>query len=131
MGLGKAIQQELDWLRRTGRYKLSIKNQILGMCTLSPKKDLVILRLLQEIINNIIKHAKAHHIEINIFIANDILFLKIKENGIGFNFEEMNEQKKGLGLHSIHKRVEMMTGVIKIDSKFTYGTTITVEIPYP
>ncbi len=131
MGLGRAIEQELDWLKRTGRYKLIINNQIIGIRVLSPKKDLIILRLLQEIINNIIKHAKATCIEINVAIANDFLNLKIKENGVGFNFDEVNEQKRGMGLHSIQKRVEMITGDIKINSKPAIGTTITLQIPYP
>ncbi len=130
-GLGNAIKQELDRLKRISGYKLKIKNELLFATVSSPSKDLIILRLLQEIINNIIKHAKATHIEINIFIVNEILHLTVAENGVGFNYEEIRNQRKGIGLHSIHKRVEMIAGKININSNPVNGTTITIEIPYP
>ncbi len=130
-GLGKAIKQELDRLKRISSYKLRVKNQLLDLTASSPNKDLIILRILQEIINNIIKHAKATDIEINTALINDTLHLNIKENGIGFNYEEIKNQKKGIGLYSIHKRVEMINGKIHINSSLSVGTHITIEIPYP
>lgn len=130
-GLGKAIKQELDRLKRVSSYKLKVKNQLLDLAVSSPNKDLIILRLLQEIINNIIKHSKATDIEINTALTNDTLHLKVAENGIGFNYEEVKSQKKGIGLYSIHKRVEMINGKIHIDSNLSVGTTIIIEIPYP
>lgn len=130
-GLGKAIKQEFDRLKRISSYKLKVKNQLLDLTVSSPNKDLIILRLLQEIINNIIKHSKATNIEINTSLINDTLHLNVVENGIGFNYEEIQNQKKGIGLYSIHKRVEMINGKIYIDSSLSLGTKITIEIPYP
>jgi len=129
-GLGQAIKQELDRLRTISGYKLRVKNQLLANTVSSPKKDLIILRLLQEIINNIIKHASATQVDINTSVMNEVLYLHVAENGVGFNYEEIKQQRKGLGLCSIHKRVEMINGQIKIDSNPT-GTSITIEIPYP
>lgn len=130
-GLGKAIKQELDRLRRLGGYKLKIKNQLLDVEISSPNKDLIILRLLQEIINNIIKHSEASHIEINTFLTNETLYLSVYDNGIGFNYEEIKNKKKGIGLYSLHKRVEMIYGKIFIDSNPNVSTKIAIEIPYP
>jgi signal transduction histidine kinase len=130
-GLGKAIKQELDRLRRTGAYHLKVKNQLLNATVFSPKKDLIILRLLQEIINNIIKHAKASHIDVQLFLAAETLHLRVIENGIGFNYEKIKNQRKGIGLYSIHKRVEMIAGQISISSDSASGTTIAIAIPYP
>jgi len=130
-GLGRAIKQELDRLKSISGYKIHVKNQLLTIKVSSPNKDLIILRLLQEIINNIIKHAKATHIEIDTFLINETLYLNVSENGVGFNYEEIKCQKRGIGLYSIHKRVEMVAGKIQIDSSTSNGTLITIEIPYP
>ncbi len=130
-GLGLAIKQELDRLKRISSYKLKVKNKLLDLTVSSPNKDLIILRILQEIINNIIKHSKATNIEIETSLVKEILYLCVSENGIGFDYEEIKKQKKGIGLYSIHKRVEMINGKIQINSNLSTGTQITVEIPYP
>lgn len=130
-GLGKAIKQELDRLKRIGNYKLKVNNQLLELTISSTNKDLIILRILQEIINNIIKHSGATHLEISTFLQNEKIHLYVRENGIGFNYEEIKKQKKGIGLYSIQKRVEMIDGEIDVKSETNNGTIITIEIPYP
>ena len=130
-GLGRAIKQELDRLRQISSYKLKVKNQLLDLTVSSPNKDLIILRILQEIINNIIKHSKATNIQIETSFVKKILYLCVSENGVGFNYEEIKDQKKGIGLYSIHKRVEMIDGKITINSNLSLGTKINIEIPYP
>lgn len=130
-GLGVAIKQELDRLKRISSYKLKVKNQLLNLTVSSPNKDLIILRILQEIITNIIKHSKATNIEIDAALVKEELYLSVSENGIGFNYEEIKNEKKGIGLYSIHKRVGMINGKIDIDSRLSFGTKITLKIPYP
>jgi signal transduction histidine kinase len=130
-GLGNAIKQEVDWLERTGAYRLKINNQLFDLQKTDPQKDLIILRLLQELINNIIKHAQATTIEIDAYLINDHLHLIVKENGVGFDYETIKKQQAGIGLSSVHKRVKMMNGKIYIDSGRNLGTLISIEIPYP
>lgn len=130
-GLGKAIKQELDRLKKIGSYKLKVKNQLLDLQISSPKKDLIILRLLQEIINNIIKHAKATQIDVDIQVIANTLQLNVKENGIGFDLNEIPKEKAGIGLQSMHKRIMMIDGTIAITSAPQQGTTIAITIPYP
>ncbi len=130
-GLGNALQQELDRLERIGGYELKVNNQLIDSATSSPKKDLIILRLLQEIINNIIKHAEATCIEIDVHLKGEHLFLSVTENGVGFDYEQVKKQNRGIGLYSIHKRIEMITGNIQISPRNPNGTIIAIEIPYP
>jgi len=130
-GLGNALQQELDRLERIGGYELKVNNQLIDTATSSPKKDLIILRLLQEIINNIIKHAEATCIEIDVHLTDEHLFLSVTENGIGFDYEQVKKQNRGIGLYSIHKRIEMIAGNIQINPRNPNGTIIAIEIPYP
>lgn len=131
LGLGHALQQEFYWLKKTEAYQLKFNNQLIDLKITSPDKDLIILRLLQEIFNNIIKHAQASQIEINAHIANETLYLSVKEDGIGFDYETIKDEKLGMGLSSLQKRVAMINGVITINSAPQQGTSITIEIPYP
>jgi len=130
-GLGHAIDQEISWLNKAGTYEITVNNHLNELSATAPDKDLIILRLLQEIINNIIKHAQATSIQFDTYFQNEVLFLQVKDNGIGFNVEEANARKSGMGLNSIHKRVEMINGKIEISSSANSGTTTLIEIPYP
>jgi len=131
LGLGEAVQQEFIWLKKAGSHKMHIRNELLNLKLLSPGKDLIILRLLQEIINNIIKHAKATKIEFDARFANELLLLSIKENGVGFDYEKAKAQKNGMGINSINKRVDMIDGKMEVISSAYNGTYISIEIPYP
>jgi signal transduction histidine kinase len=130
-GLGNALQQEINWLKRTGAYKIKANNQLLNSSLSLPDKDLIILRLFQEVINNIIKHAQATTIHINAYLLPNILHLNIVEDGIGFDYEKIKNQKKGMGLYSINRRIEMIKGKITISAKPNDGTSVLIEIPYP
>ncbi|WP_443945714.1 sensor histidine kinase [Pedobacter sp. AW1-32] len=130
-GLGHAIDQEINWLSKAGAYEITINNHLTEILANSPNKDLIILRLLQEIINNIIKHAQATSIQFDAYLNNDVLHLQVKDNGVGFNVEEAGARKSGMGLNSIHKRVEMINGKIQLNSSPDSGTTTLIEIPYP
>ena len=130
-GIGYAIEQEINLLNKTGAYQIEINNRLMDLVERSPDKDLIILRLLQEIINNIIKHANATTISFDAFSTNKILHLNIKENGIGFDQEKASAKKSGMGLNSIYKRIEMINGKLTLNSSTNTGTIILIEIPYP
>jgi len=130
-GIGHAIDQEINWLNKTGAYEVKTNNLLIEKQIASPDKDLIILRLLQEIINNIIKHAQATHIQIDSYLEDNALHLKVIENGIGFNPEEIKARKSGMGLNSIYKRIEMINGKLALNSAPGEGTSISIEIPYP
>jgi len=130
-GIGHAIDQEINWLNKAGTYELKTNNQLTDLELTSPDKDLIILRLLQEIINNIIKHAKATHIQIDSYLEKNVLHLNVIENGVGFDTAETKEKKSGMGLNSINKRIEMINGKLALNSAPGKGTSISIEIPYP
>lgn len=130
-GLGNALEQEINWLDKAGVYKLKVNNTLFGLHLSSPDKDLIILRLLQEIINNIIKHSQATNIEIDANFADGILNLQVLENGIGFIYDKTNTKGNGMGLNSINKRIEMINGKLTLISEINKGTSITIAVPYP
>ncbi len=92
--------------------------------------ELNIFRIIQELITNIIKHAKATKITIDINMFEDILTIIIEDNGIGFKVDKvLNNKNKGMGLQNLKSRVEREKGTFSIESKEGKGTAIIIEIP--
>lgn len=89
---------------------------------------IALLRIIQEAITNIIKHAKAKNISILIYDEMDMLILTINDDGIGLKQTKAAGKKSAIGLESIRRRVEYLNGEINIHSD-TNGTEITVSIP--
>ena len=74
----------------------------------------MILRIVQEQTNNILKHAKATLVHIDISDYGDAVSLFIKDNGIGF---DPHQQTKGIGLVNISNRAEVLNGKLKLFSR--------------
>ncbi|WP_158622522.1 sensor histidine kinase [Pedobacter sp. KBW06] len=89
---------------------------------------IALLRIIQEAITNIIKHARAKSVEILIYEEEDILLLTVNDDGIGLNEKKSSDGKSTMGLQSIHRRVQSLNGETKIHSD-TKGTEITISIP--
>ncbi len=84
-----------------------------------------IYRILQEAINNALKHAEATEIQIDVMENNNELYMSVIDNGKGF---AINNSKPGIGLKNIEKRVNVLQGKYEILNN-SKGTTITIRIP--
>lgn len=91
-------------------------------------KEVMVYRLVQEIVSNIRKHAAAKNILIQLFGHKNELNLIVEDDGSGFLYKEALD-KGGLGLKSINSRVEFLDGNIQWDSQPEKGTSITINIP--
>ncbi|HUH32465.1 MAG TPA: PAS domain-containing protein [Daejeonella sp.] len=96
---------------------------------LNPDIEIAIFRIVQELINNLIKHSKANRAEIYINKGADYLAIRINDNGSGFNLESVNSREKTFGLRSITNRVKLLNGKINFDSTNADGSHITIDIP--
>lgn len=83
-------------------------------------------RILQEIINNILKHAQATEVQIDIYEDDSEIIMYVKDNGIGIS-NQLNH-KPGIGLKNIKKRVEILQGTYEL-SNLDKGTSIKIKIP--
>ena len=92
--------------------------------------EISIYRIILELVNNIVKHAGADKVTIQLVKYPDYINLIIEDNGRGFNYEDAIEEKKGIGLGNISSRVEYLRGTLAIDSSPGKGTTVIIEIPY-
>ena len=126
IGIIGALDNDLKLLEKTGKYTTSL--EIDGdFVELPPDKTIIIYRIIQEVLNNIIKHAKANVISVNIGGNEVESFITIEDNGIGFMHD--NNAINGLGLKNIAKRASLVGGIAKIESKLQKGTIITFILP--
>lgn len=125
-GLLTALQFEVGRLEKLGTYKIIY--EVTGETSfLDAKKELIIFRIIQESITNILKHANATTISISINYGSDSLTVIIKDNGKGINFETTGQ--KGNGLPNMQLRAKSIGGIFNITSLPQEGTQSTINIP--
>lgn len=93
---------------------------------LDQRLEIAAYRIIQELVNNVIKHAGAKKIELQLTRHDDGLLIAIEDDGQGFDPKSV---KSGLGLKNIKERAAVYGGTVKIDSQRDRGTFISVEIP--
>lgn len=93
---------------------------------LSRDLQLSLYRILQEQVRNILKHAKATRIEVELAIINNVLQMRIKDNGIGF---DAAANSGGIGLANMNRRVQLFSGTLTIHSTIGNGCEVLVKIP--
>lgn len=130
-GLVETIEQEINWLQRNDQYKVTFTYDPAVTCLTNPDKDLFIYRLLQESINNIIKHAGANLIDIKLYLSMECLFLTVTDNGSGIATLKDGNIRYGLGFSSMQKRIDLLNGSFSINTAPQMGTSLTFQIPYP
>jgi len=91
--------------------------------------EIRIFRVIQELVTNIIKHAKATEATISLTNHNSTLNIIVEDNGMGFKESFTHLQNKGMGLSSIEKRVENLGGTLEVDSYPNKGTSIIINLP--
>lgn len=123
-GVSEALQ---IFIQRIDKKIIDVDFYSEGESELSKEKESVLYRILQECINNVIKHAKASKLSISIHHSQDETSVTIEDNGIGFNKEE--NSSKGIGLSNILSRVSYLNGVIDFDSRIGFGTLVSIHIP--
>lgn len=93
---------------------------------LSKTAQLNIYRILQESLQNIVKHSYANNVDIQFSLVDDNLILTIEDDGVGF---DSNLKKEGIGLINMKKRVHYLKGTIEISSITTKGTFLLITLP--
>lgn len=124
-GLLAAINDLLTDLGSAGDMKFDFRSEGIVEDDLSRDKMLAIYRIVQEQLNNIIKHASAQNVSISLERIEDELVLKISDDGIGFDPAVL---RFGVGLTNIRNRAELYGGQMELQSKPGDGATVFVRI---
>jgi two-component system NarL family sensor kinase len=131
VGLVQAVRQLVSWMERSGKYEIVYTAGDEIPANSNADKDLIIFRITQEVFNNIIKHAAATKITVDLDYAEGMLKLGIGDNGVGFVAGDAPALQHGMGLQNIRKRAGIIGGEAAIASNVGQGTQIIVSIPYP
>ena len=128
IGLPGAIDQQLQILKRTGVYSTEFSVSGNGN-KYQPEENLLIFRVVQELLNNIVKHASADKIVVDINYETEKLVIKVRDNGKGFDTElQRLNPNKGLGLRNIHNRLKLIKGSIFFQNEMGKGTVAVIEV---
>ena len=120
-----------DLIDKTNSPKLRISLNIEGLKDdVDQNIQVVIYRIIQECINNIIKHADAQLVKISIVQNEKSINIKILDDGKGFDPVAQTVKYEGMGLENIKSRIEFLKGEIIIESALDKGTDINVMIPF-
>jgi signal transduction histidine kinase len=126
LGLSTALKQFVNKINALG--VLQIELQIIGVKErLSEKIETMLYRVVQEILSNVIRHAEATKVSIELVKHENELVLIVVDNGKGFDSEEVKNH--GIGIKNVATRVEYLNGSVNFDSAIGRGTSVIVEIP--
>lgn len=92
------------------------------------QRKIMLFRIVQEGLQNVLKHANATRVDISVTYSDERLIIIMVDDGVGFDQKQM--EFGGLGLHNITTRTSLIGGQADIHSAPEHGTTITLEIPY-
>jgi len=94
------------------------------------EKELSLYRTLTELMHNTVRHADASNIKVQMRVAEGHLMVHYEDNGKGFDLEGQMRNKKGLGLKSIHNRIQSIGGKITLKSIQHQGMQAMIDVPY-
>ncbi|WP_299672141.1 ATP-binding protein [uncultured Polaribacter sp.] len=126
LGLKPAIEELCDDFNSSKKVTISYTVHYVKE-SLSSQRELHLFRILQELINNSIRHGKATKIDLNFEERKQSFIFEYSDNGIGFNVEE-TLSKKGLGLTNIENRVAILQGKMHLKSAINKGFNILISL---
>jgi signal transduction histidine kinase len=127
IGLLKGIENEVNRLNKTGQFITQLKVE--GLSALLEESTTIILyRMVQEVINNIVKHSEAKRIDFLATTSENLFTLVIQDDGVGFNLEE-KVNSGGSGLLNLQSRAKLIHAQFSIQSSPGVGTKICIELP--
>jgi signal transduction histidine kinase len=124
IGIADAIEEELSKINRTGKYQTSFSYEAYPDM-LDNRQTLVLFRIVQEMLQNILKHAGANYIEINLKEDSNHFILEIIDNGIGIT---ENATINGTGLINAQNRAKSINGMLSISNHSPQGVIVTITI---
>ena len=127
LGLAASIEwQAREFQKRTGvRCEVSVPEQELQ---LAPAQSTALFRILQETLTNVVRHADAKHVKVQLEVANRSLTMRVHDDGRGFRSAEV-ANTRSLGLLGMRERAELLGGSFSVRGFPGEGTTVTVSIP--
>jgi len=126
-GLDTAIRDYCERISDSGTLNVSYQSINLKNIDADQTAQITIYRIVQELVNNIIKHASATNVNVQLANHHDHFTICVEDDGIGFDIKKVNNAQ-GIGWRNIQNRVAFLKGNIDIQSEEKSGTTINIEL---
>lgn len=125
-GLTAAVK---DFIGKIDKDKIKVSLDVIGLRSrLDPQVESVLYRVIQETVNNVIKHAEATKLDIQFIKDEEGVSITIEDNGKGFD-TSLLKSDTGIGLKNITSRIAFLKGAIDFDSAPNKGTLVAIHIP--
>ena len=131
LGLHMAIDwYAKEYLKKSG---LDVTMGVTGSRTKLPSYiETMLFRIMQEAFANIVKHAEATTVRIELHLSSSVIRVEIEDDGVGFDVEEVlgsGHRRQNLGLHGMLERTALLGGELTISSEPDKGTCLRIEVP--
>lgn len=128
-GLFYAIENEVAIIRKAGQFRIFyiISGEPIEI---HPDKALIIFRIIQECLTNIIKHSGASEIRLELHFNERTMEVSIKDNGNGFSLVKSGNNVMSAGLKNIQQRTGLLKGELVVTSSIGEGTEVNITIPF-
>jgi len=124
-GLDGTLRKHVEVLRRLGQEEIELV--LVGEPPANAARDREILRIAQEALQNVLKHAQARHVVVTLRRDGDGTLLEVEDDGVGFDPEAPETRSRRLGLTSMEERAQRLGGTLEINSAPGAGTTIRLK----
>ncbi len=128
-GIIAAVTDFINMIDVKSKINIKFSHELIDESSIPEEYKPHLFRIIQELLNNAVKHAKATQILIQIVLKNQNLIMTIKDNGIGFDENIDITKIKSDGLRNIVRRAELINGKVILESQLNIGTNYTIEIP--
>lgn len=128
-GLDVALKEFCNEIDRSGAIKVNYQSAGMDAISIDQTSSVTIYRIVQELLNNVIKHAQAKNILVQLHHSSQekLLAITVEDDGKGFDVSKL-QSASGMGWRSIQNRVEFLNGKSDIQSSLNNGTSVMIEI---
>jgi signal transduction histidine kinase len=124
-GLGGTLRKHVEVLSRLGQEEIELV--LVGELPADAVRDREILRIAQEALHNVLKHAQAQHVIVRLGAGEDGVLLEVEDDGIGFDPDAPATRSRQLGLTSMEERARRLGGTLEVISVPGAGTTVRLK----
>lgn len=126
-GLDTALKDFCNDINKSGALKVNYQSIGLENTTIDQTTSITLYRIVQELLNNIIKHAAAGNAIVQVSKTDSVLSVTVEDDGKGFDTSVLNVSN-GIGLNNIKHRIEFLRGKLDVNSKAGKGTSVHIEL---
>lgn len=126
-GLDTALKEFCAEIDRSGTMRLKYQSMGLNTAAIEQTVSVTVYRIVQELVNNAIRHAEAHNAVVQMHVQENLLAITVEDDGRGFD-TALLQQSAGMGWRNIQSRIDFLKGTMDVRSEKGNGTSVMIEI---